>query len=153
MEKIKEITLPSGWVVDKVENGKVILKEDDTKPVIKWNKEKDGVEVIADGYHFIVASMPTSVSSKWYDAKILCEMLGGYLPNIDELQVMVKYIKEINQCFEDNDRLVCLLDTNYFYWSSSESSGFLACYVRTNNGGVSDDGKNYTNYVRTFLRV
>ena len=84
MESIKKITLPKGWVVDKVENGEIILKEDNTKPIIKWNKEKDGVEVIADGYHFIVANIP-DVNTSWDKAKILCEKLGGYLPSVGEL--------------------------------------------------------------------
>ena len=128
MEKIKEITLPDGWVVDKIENGKVILKED-TKPVIEWNKEKDGVEVKADGYHFIVANIPDMYTS-WNKAKILCEKLGGYLPSVEELQVMVKYIEEINQCFKDNNSPLCLLDTDNYYWSSSEYSSSDTRYVR-----------------------
>ena len=154
MESIKKITLPKGWVIDKIENGEIILKEDN-KPIIKWNKEKDGVEVKADGYHFIVASMPTSVTSKWNDAKILCEMLGGYLPSIDELKVMVKYIKEINQCFRDNDRLVCLLDTYCYYWSSSgsEYSSSYARSVYTGDGYVRNDDKAYYYCVRAFLNV
>ena len=152
MENIKEITLPSGWVVDKVENGKVILKEDNTKPVIKWNKEKDGVEVKADGYHFIVASMPTSVSSNWNDGKILCEKWGGYLPNIDELIVMVKYIKEINQCFKDNDRLACLLDMDRYYWGGTEYSSSYTRSVYT-NGYVTSHFKYAISCVRAFLRA
>ena len=44
MEKVKEMVLPEGWVVDKIENGKIILKENNSKPVIKWNKDKDGVD-------------------------------------------------------------------------------------------------------------
>ena len=93
MENIKEIILPDGWVIDKVENSKIILKEDDSKPVIKWNNEKNGVEVKADGYHFIVASMPTNIRSDYDSAKIICEKWGGYLPSVEELQVMCKYIK------------------------------------------------------------
>ena len=80
MENVKEITLPDDW--GEVENGKVILN----KSIIKWNSEKDGVEVIADDYHFIVASMPTSISSNWNDAKYICEKWGGYLPTIEELE-------------------------------------------------------------------
>ena len=140
MEKIKEITLPKGWLVDKVENGKVILKENNTKPVIKWNKEKDGVEVKADGYHFIVANIP-DVITNWDKAKILCEKLGGYLPSIKELKVIVKYIKEINQCFEDNNSPLCLLAVNYYYWSNSEYSGSSARFVCASNGCVSNRHK------------
>ena len=73
MENIKEIILPDGWMIDKVENSKIILKEDDSKPIIKWNNEKNGVEVKADGYHFIVASMPTNIRSDYDSAKIICE--------------------------------------------------------------------------------
>ena len=152
MEKIKEITLPDGWVVDKIENGKVILKEDDNSPYIRWNKEKDGVEVIADGYHFIVSSMPTSVSSNWDDAKILCEKLGGYLPTIDELKVMAKYIKEINQCFKDNNSLSCVLHLNNNYWSNSEHNNIASYYVYTKNGSVFTFIKKDHLYIRAFLR-
>ena len=90
------------------------------------------------------------VYANWDKAKYLCEKLGGYLPSVEELKVMAKYIKEFNQFFEENDRIVCLLDTNYTYWSSSEYSSSRARCVLTYNGVVGDDNKNYGNYVRTF---
>ena len=117
MENIKEIILPDGWVIDKVENSKIILKEDDSKPVIKWNNEKNGVDVKADGYHFIVASMPTNIRSDYDSAKIICEKWGGYLPSVEELQVMCKYIKEIDQCFRNNNGFECLTDLSAYFWS------------------------------------
>ena len=151
MESIKKITLPKGWVVDKIENGEIILKEDNN-PIIKWNSEKDGVEVKADGYHFIVANIP-DVHTSWDKANMICEKWGGYLPSVKELKVMVKYIKEINQCFEDNKSLVCLLDTHYYYWSSSEFSSFHMYYVYANNGGYAGSTHKYGNlHVRAFLR-
>lgn len=144
MENIKEIILPDGWVIDKVENGKIILKEDDNKPVIKWNNEKNGVEVKADGYHFIVASMPTNILSNWEGAKIICEKWGGYLPSVEELQVMVKYIKEINQCFRNNNGFECLSELSRYFWSNYESytdytrivnmsSGYVCCRIDKTN--------------------
>ena len=84
MKNIKEIILPDGWVIDKVENGKIILKEDDNKPVIKWNNEKNGVEVKADGYHFIVASMPSNILSDWDSAKIICEKWGDLTEDLKQ---------------------------------------------------------------------
>lgn len=154
MENIKEIILPDGWVIDKVENGKIILREDDSKPVIKWNNEKNGVEVKADGYHFIVASMPTNIQSDWDSAKIICEKWGGYLPSVEELQVMCKYIKEINRCFKNNNGFECLTDLSVYFWSDYNlytdharavhaSNGYVCCYV---------DKTNYYN-VKAFLRI
>lgn len=154
MENIKEIILPDGWVIDKVENGKIILKEDDSKPVIKWNNEKNGVEVKADGYHFIVASMPTNIRSDWDSAKIICEKWGGYLPSVEELQVMCKYIKEIDQCFRNNNGFECSSKLTFYFWSNYESyadytrvvhvsSGYVCCYV---------DKTNYYN-VKAFLHI
>ena len=151
MESIKKITLPKGWVIDKIENGEIILKEDNN-PIIKWNSEKDGVEVIADGYHFVVANIPDMCTS-WDKANIICEKWGGYLPSVEELKVIVKYIKEINQCFKNKNSPVCLLDTHYYYWSSSEFSGSRACYVNTENGTVYNCNKCNANNVRAFLRL
>ena len=123
----------------------------DNNPIIKWNKEKDGVEVIADGYHFIVGNIP-DVCTNWYKAYILCVKLGGYLPSVDELNVMVKYIKEINQCFKNNNSSICLLYKNSCYLSSSEYSSFSVRNVDTGNGVVYYGNKTNNNYVRTFLR-
>ena len=153
MKEVKEIMLPDGWVVDKVENGKILLKEDYSKPVIKWNGEKNGVEVKADGYHFVVALMPKKLLSDWDGAKIICEKWGGYLPSVEELQVMVKYFKEINQCFENNGSFACLLHSSRGYWSSSECSFNRAHYVYMGNGDVFGYDKSNYLYVRAFLRA
>lgn len=154
MENIKEIILPDGWVIDKVENGKIILKEDDSKPVIKWNNEKNGVEVKADGYHFIVASMPTNIQSDWYSAKIICEKWGGYLPSVKELQVMCKYIKEIDQCFRNNNGFECSSELAFYFWSNYESSTDSARTVYVSSGAFCEyfNKNNYYN-VKAFLRI
>ena len=153
MKEVKEITLPEGWVVDKVENGKILLKEDDSKPVIKWNSEKNGVEVKADDYHFIVASMPTKLLSDWNGAKQICKDYGGYLPSVKELQVMVKYLKEINQCFGNNGSFACLLHSSNLYWSCSEYSSDRARGVYTSLGYVYYAIKDYDYHVRAFFRT
>ena len=154
MENIKEIILPDGWVIDKVENSKIILKEDDSKPVIKWNNEKNGVEVKADGYHFIVASMPTNIRSDYDSAKIICEKWGGYLPSVEELQVMCKYIKEIDQCFRNNNGFECLTDLSAYFWSDYNSYTDHARAVRAINGYVCCyvDKTNFYN-VKAFLHI
>ena len=152
MEKVKEMILPEGWVVDKIENGKIILKEDNSKPVIKWNDEKDGVEVKADGFNFIIANMP-NISSNWYDAQTVCEKYknqNGYLPTVDELKVAVKYFKEINQCFDDNNGYT--MNKSDFYWSSSEYSSSNARLVNTYDGNAYSYGKSYDCYVRAWFR-
>ena len=154
MENIKELILPDGWVIDKVENSKIILKEDDSKPVIKWNNEKNGVEVKADGYHFIVASMPTNIRSDYDSAKIICEKWGGYLPSVEELQVMCKYIKEIDQCFRNNNGFECLTDLSAYFWSDYNSYTAQARAVRAINGYVCCyvDKTNFYN-VKAFLHI
>ena len=154
MENIKEIILPDGWVIDKVENSKIILKEDDSKPIIKWNNEKNGVEVKADGYHFIVASMPTNILSDWYGAKIICEKWEGYLPSVGELQVMVKYIKEINQCFRNNNGFECLTDLSVYLWSDYNSYTEYSRAVNVSSGYICNC-VNKTNYynVKAFLHI
>ena len=152
MEKVKEMVLPEGWVVDKIENGKIILKEDNSKPIIKWNKDKDGVEVKADGFHFIIANMP-NVLSNWFDAQTVCEKYNkqnGYLPTVDELKVAVKYFKEINQCFEDNNGYT--MNSNSNYWSSSEYSSDRARYVYTSSGYAGSYYKSNDSYVRAWFR-
>ena len=154
MEDKKEIIIPDDFTFNNINDNVITLKKkNETKPIIKWNSEKDGVEVKADDYHFIVASMPTSISSNWNDAKYICEKWGGYLPIIEELFVMVKYIKEINQCFKDNGSPVCLLDMGDCYWSSSEFSSSYAHNVDGRNGYVNNYYKFDYAYVRAFLRA
>ena len=146
---VKEIVLPEGWVVDKIDNGIIILKEDDSKPIIKWNKEKDGVEVKVDGYYFVVANMP-NILSNWYDAQTVCEKWGGYLPSVEELKVVAKYLDAINQCFRENDGFPM---EGHFYWSSSEYSRFLAHGVGSGLGLVDNCGKGNNYYCRGFAHV
>lgn len=153
MENIKEIILPDGWVIDKVENGKIILREDDSKPVIKWNNEKNGVEVKADGYHFIVASMPTNIRSDWDSAKIICEKWGGYLPSVEELQVMSKYIKEINRCFKNNNGFECSTDLSVYFWSNYESYADYTRVVHVSGHICSYIDKTNCYNVKAFLHI
>jgi hypothetical protein len=69
---------------------------------INWNKEKDGVEVKTNEYHFLICNLP-DYGLSWFDANILCDFVNVYIPSVEELQVVSKYLKEINKCFEEND--------------------------------------------------
>jgi hypothetical protein len=150
----KEIILPDGWVVDKIENNKIILKEEsvayEESKYVKWNKEKNGIEIKADGEHFIISNMPTTITSNWNDAKVICEQFGGSLPTVDQLKVMHKYFNEINFCFEQfkGNKL-------YFsiFWSINEYISGDVFIVGLKGGNIYTDDKTNYRYVRAVLSI
>ena len=149
MENVKEIMLPDGWLVDKIDNGKIILKEDDSKPIIKWNKDKDGVEVKADGYHFIVANMP-NLSADWFNGRIICEKWDGYLPSLGELKIMNRYYYEINRCFAINGALC--IDAKMLWSNNKHEVIYATCFILKTNEIV-NFGKNNVNVnIRAFRK-
>ena len=125
------------------------MREDNSKPVIKWNKEKDGVEVKADGYHFVIANIP-DISCNWYNTLYFCDKFNTYLPSIEELKVVAKYLDVINQCFKDNNGFPM---EGSFYWSSSEYSSNYARRMFTGNGNVYGTNKNGYDFFRGFARL
>lgn len=115
MEYNKIMQLPKGWKFYKTDGNKVYLTRE-TNPIIKWNKEKDGVEVIDGVYHFIVANIP-SAKCNWYAANNIIKRLGGYMPSLKELKCFYKNRKKITQCFEENTGYK-VINPNAGFWSS-----------------------------------
>ena len=131
MENSKVIQLPKGWKFDKLINNKVYLVKENN-PIIKWNKEKDGVEVIDNDYHFIVANIP-SVKCDWYVANNIIKQLGGYMPTLKELKCFYKNRKKITQCFEENIGYK-VINPNAGFWSSDiPNDERYACVLNSYN--------------------
>ena len=79
-----------------------------------------------------------------------------YLPSCGELGYIIPRLYDINDTISKLKTAYSVgvqLSTNYFYWSSSEYSSYLARCVYTYNGYVYNYGKDYSNYVRAFLRL
>ena len=114
----KVIQIPKGWKFKKIEGRNISLVKEN-KPIINWNTEKDGVEVIDGEYHFIIANMP-AFKCDWYNANTLINKLGGYMPSLNELKCFYKNRKNIIQCFEKNTGKK-VIDPNSGYWSSNVS--------------------------------
>ena len=152
----KEIILPDGWAVDKIENNKIILKDEsvvyEEPKSVKWNIEKNGFQIKAEGEHFIISNMPTTIISNWVYAKLLCEQFGGSLPTVDQLKIMHKYLNEINFCFEQFKGNKLYFST---FWSINE------CYEKHNDvyivgmqgGSIYTDDKTNYRYVRAVMPV
>lgn len=90
-------------------------------------------------------SIPTNFDQTWYDSKTYCEKLGGRLPTISELRMLIQncpatetggscnvtdrclsrecYSDECEECiYDDEDHDYCVLDYHPKLWSSSTHS-------------------------------
>ena len=101
-----------------------------------------------------------------YPAASCCDMFhtegtsqgDWYLPACGELGYIMPPFNKINDAIGKmrtayGSSVGVELGTGDYYWSSTEYSSNGARYVLAYNGGVYDDGKSRTNYVRAWLRV
>ena len=104
--KILKINVPKGYEIDK-ENSTfeniVFKKVDDI--VIKWNKKYNGIEIKADGEHFILDANPSycmawNEAMRFYNNKHRSPTWN--LPTVEQLQVVDKYFDKINKVMEEN---------------------------------------------------
>lgn len=152
MEKKLKINVPDGYEIDKEKSTfeTIVFKKKDDDVIIKWNKNYNGVEICADGEHFIVDSNP-SYCMNWDDAMRFYNQLHKYyiwgLPNVKQLQVLAKHINKVNEVIRDNNGF----EIFGWMWSYEEDSRFCAWGVFMNNGYIDHNPKYLGLYVRTVL--
>lgn len=122
-----KIEIPKGYEIDREKSTfeNIVFKKAD-EVVIKWDKCRNGVEIKANGEHFILDGNP-NYNMTWNDAMRFYGNLQFWkLPTIEQLQVIDKYFDEINNIIKENGGFVLLKD---FYWSIEERNEFYAWYV------------------------
>lgn len=81
-----------------------------------------------------------------------------YLPSIGELGYMVARFSKIQESLNTLINIFgpdkcCLLNSNSYYWSSTQSSKHHARSVKTSNGRVGTDTKETSMFVRAFMKI
>ena len=147
--KTLKIEVPDGYEIDKEKSTfeNIVFKKVDNI-VIKWNKNYNGVEIKADGEHFILDGNPSYCMSwdnavRFYNNKHRSHTWN--LPTVKQLQVVHKYFDEINKVIGENDGFVLYKS---FYWTIVEMNEFCAQGVGMIDGWTHGSDKSYRAYVR-----
>ena len=152
-----KVNVPEGYEIDKEKStfeNIVFKKKDDV--VIRWDKNGSGVEIKADGEHFILsADMPMYYCSWGNAMRHYNEGLFGLLPTVGlptwklptvkQLQVIAKYIDKVNEVIRENGGF----EIYGRLWSCEEKDKFWAWNVGMSNGGTYYSDKGYDYYVRS----
>jgi hypothetical protein len=147
--KTLKIEVPDGYEIDKEKSTfeNIVFKKVDGI-VIKWNKNYNGVEIKADGEHFILDANP-SYTMSWNDAiRFYSNKHRSHtwdLPTIKQLQIVYKYFDKINEVIENNGGFVLYKS---LYWSIEEKSNSFAHIVSMYNGNINDMCECNYNFVR-----
>lgn len=147
--KSLKIEIPNGYEIDceKSTFENIVFKKVD-EVIIKWHKNYNGVEIKADGEHFILDANPTyfmgwNDAMRFYNNKHRSHTWN--LPRVKQLQVVYKYFDEINKVIEENGGFLLLQGG---YWSIEDRDEFCAWYVTMYDGDTTYNSKCYNNYVR-----
>jgi Cdc6-like AAA superfamily ATPase len=133
--KTLKIEVPNGYEIDKEKSTfeNIVFKKVDNV-VIKWNKCYNGVEIEADGEHFVLDGNPT-FSMSWNDAmRFYYKHSYRNLPTIKQLQVVYIYFDEINEVIKSNGGFLLY---KRFYWCNEEKDEFNSLGVSMGNGFTS----------------
>ena len=131
MEKTLNINVREGYEIDKEKSTIVFKKIGDV--VIKWNKNYNGVEIHANGEHFVVDANP-SYTMTWDDAmrfyKHKHRSHTWQLPTRKHLEIISKHLKTINKVIaEHNGFIIC-----GFLWTCVKHNAICAWAVDVDKG-------------------
>lgn len=118
--------------------------------VFKWNKNYNGVEIKADGEHFMLDANP-SYYMNWSGAMQFYRNNPSWeIPTTKQLKVVYKYFDKINEIIEQNNGYKL---HGGWYWGVEEHGEFCAWYISMNSGSTSYHYKGNLNYVRAVSHL
>jgi hypothetical protein len=148
-----EIDIPNGKEIDFEKSTLTNVVFKDMKPIIKWNDMYWGVEINADGEHFIIdGKSPTAVCNRYAAKRYASEPNYTWkLPTINQLKVIAKYFDEIDNVITDNNGFNLV---NGRYWTCENEDEFNTRYVvisngHNDNGFTGSDNNRVSSYVRS----
>lgn len=142
------VEIPDGKEIDFEKSTLTNVVFKDIKPTIKWNGMFSGVEINANGEHFVIdADNPTAVCN-WYAAKRYASEPNNdwKLPTINQLKVIAKYFNEIDNVITDNNGYNLV---NGWHWTCEEKDEFCAWLVNSHYGDTYEDNKCDDYFVRS----
>ena len=144
-----EIDIPNGKEIDFEKSTLTSIVFKDMKPIIKWNDMYGGVEINADGEHFIIGGKNPTAVCNWYTAKRYASEPNDIwkLPTINQLKVIAKYFDEINNVITNNNGFN-LVDG--WYWTCEEKDEFCAWSVDMSDG--EECGNENKNHYYIYMR-
>ena len=96
MEKNVKITPPEGYEIDKEKSTFEIIVFKKLEDVVRWDEEFHGVEINADGEHFVIEANYPSFYCSWNDAmRYFSSRIMWKLPTIKQLQIIAKHKDKI----------------------------------------------------------
>lgn len=145
--KVMKIVVPEGYEIDKEKSTfeNIVFKKVD-EVVIKWNSSKFGVEIKAEGEHFVVDAESPSFSCNWDEAIRYYNRphCPWGLPTVKQLKIIAKHIGEINEVIRSNNGFAI----NGSLWSCEEKDESWVWYVYMNSGCTDYGRKYYDLFVR-----
>lgn len=116
---------------------------------IKWNQELFGVEIKGDENHFVVSAQPSMVMD-WDDAvRYYKDNKVWKLPTGEQLQLIAKYIDEINILIATNGGY----EIFGWFWSIDEGNESCAWYIDMDDGVATLVSKGNDYYVRAVSNL
>ena len=125
MENTVKINIPDGYVIE-------------------WNKNYNGVEIKADGEHFVIDANKPSYYCNWNDAMRYYTGSSWKLPTVKQLKVLAKHIDKINEVIRENNGY----EIFGWLWSCEEKDEFRVWSVYMDDGGIYGGSKGSPTYVR-----
>lgn len=146
--KVMKIVVPEGYEIDKEKSTfkNIVFKKVD-EVVIKWHKDKVGVEIKAEGEHFVIDAESPSFNCSWDDAMRFFNTKASSdweLPTVKQLQIISKHIDKINEVIRSNDGF----KIKGWMWSCEVKDMSCAWFVSMLNGSTSLSYKSFSGYVR-----
>jgi hypothetical protein len=152
MKSVK-IDIPKGYEIDKEKStfeNIVFKKVEDV--IIEWNDEYGGVEIKAEGEHFVVDAESPSFYCNWKDAMRHYSNRSYYawkLPTVKQLQVLSKYTDKVNDVIRSNNGF----EVDGWMWSCQEENRCCARFVSMYNSYTDYYNKDNCCYVRAVCTL